>query len=70
MGRRTLIGTSCGAAVRDPADVAQLVEHFTRNEGVPGSSPGVGFRFQADSMALHGLSPGDMASPYGKSSAP
>ena len=28
---------------RDPADVAQLVEHFTRNEGVPGSSPGVGF---------------------------
>jgi hypothetical protein len=25
-----------------PADVAQLVEHFTRNEGVPGSSPGVG----------------------------
>jgi hypothetical protein len=27
-----------------PADVAQLVEHFTRNEGVPGSSPGVGFR--------------------------
>ena len=27
------------------ADVAQLVEHFTRNEGVPGSSPGVGFRW-------------------------
>src|SRR5216684_3109275 len=27
-----------------PADVAQLVEHFTRNEGVPGSSPGVGFQ--------------------------
>jgi hypothetical protein len=26
----------------DFADVAQLVEHFTRNEGVPGSSPGVG----------------------------
>jgi uncharacterized cupin superfamily protein len=26
------------------ADVAQLVEHFTRNEGVPGSSPGVGFQ--------------------------
>ena len=26
------------------ADVAQLVEHFTRNEGVPGSSPGVGLR--------------------------
>ena len=29
------------------ADVAQLVEHFTRNEGVPGSSPGVGFSNQA-----------------------
>src|SRR5207248_4822776 len=29
-----------------PADVAQLVEHFTRNEGVPGSSPGVGFAGQ------------------------
>ena len=26
------------------ADVAQLVEHFTRNEGVPGSNPGVGSR--------------------------
>jgi predicted RNase H-like HicB family nuclease len=25
-----------------PAGVAQLVEHFIRNEGVPGSSPGVG----------------------------
>src|SRR4051794_26227117 len=25
-----------------PADVAQLVEHFTRNEGVSGSSPLVG----------------------------
>ena len=31
-----------GATLRHPADVAQLVEHFTRNEGVPGSSPGVG----------------------------
>jgi hypothetical protein len=28
---------------RSFADVAQLVEHFTRNEGVPGSNPGVGF---------------------------
>ena len=27
----------------EPADVAQLVEHFTRNEGVRGSSPRVGF---------------------------
>jgi hypothetical protein len=26
-----------------PADVAQLAEHFTRNEGVGGSSPPVGF---------------------------
>ena len=31
------------------ADVAQLVEHFTRNEGVPGSSPGVGFNLRAGS---------------------
>src|SRR5215207_9526706 len=30
------------ARLRPRADVAQLVEHFTRNEGVPGSSPGVG----------------------------
>jgi hypothetical protein len=30
------------------ADVAQLVEHFTRNEGVPGSSPGVGSPVQAE----------------------
>ena len=27
-----------------PADVAQLVEHFTRNEGVRGSNPRVGLR--------------------------
>ena len=32
-----------GATLIDPADVAQLVEHFTRNEGVRGSSPRVGF---------------------------
>src|ERR1700692_4379576 len=32
-----------------PADVAQLVEHFTRNEGVRGSSPRVG------SPRLHGF---------------
>ena len=41
-----------GAAILErgfpsPADVAQLVEHFTRNEGVLGSSPSVGFSFQA-----------------------
>jgi hypothetical protein len=38
-----------------PADVAQLVEHFTRNEGVPGSSPGVG------SLALQELWPQSLA---------
>ena len=31
-----------GAALLGLADVAQLVEHFTRNEGVPGWSPGIG----------------------------
>ena len=36
------------------ADVAQLVEHFTRNEGVPGSSPGVGLKGGADSFGLQG----------------
>ena len=38
-----------GQPVTSPrsADVAQLVEHFTRNEGVPGSNPGVGFPFQS-----------------------
>src|SRR6202050_5334368 len=39
----------CGQCWQKPhcrainADVAQLVEHFTRNEGVRGSSPRVGF---------------------------
>ena len=37
LGRRRIREVSASA------DVAQLVEHFTRNEGVPGSSPGVGF---------------------------
>ena len=32
-----------GAILSRLADVAQLVEHFTRNEGVRGSSPRVGF---------------------------
>jgi hypothetical protein len=36
-------GVSAGARLASPADVAQLVEHFTRNEGVRGSSPRVGF---------------------------
>ena len=31
------------ASVGSPADVAQLVEHFTRKEGVRGSNPRVGF---------------------------
>src|SRR4051812_9768052 len=35
-------GTREVAICRAFADVAQLAEHFTRNEGVPGSSPGVG----------------------------
>jgi hypothetical protein len=35
-------GSKTWARLIRPADVAQLVEHFTRNEGVPGSSPGVG----------------------------
>ena len=35
-----------------PADVAQLVEHFTRNEGVRGSNPRVGsFDFRGTSYA-------------------
>src|SRR3954447_834138 len=33
------------------AGVAQLVEHFIRNEGVPGSSPGVGSQMR---FLLHG----------------
>jgi hypothetical protein len=33
---------------REYADVAQLVEHFTRNEGVRGSSPRVGLALQSD----------------------
>ena len=37
------IARRCGNKVR-PADVAQLVEHFTRNEGVRGSNPRVGFQ--------------------------
>ena len=37
--------SAAGPRLNGHADVAQLVEHFTRNEGVPGSSPGVGSRF-------------------------
>ena len=36
--------SAAGPRLNGHADVAQLVEHFTRNEGVPGSSPGVGLR--------------------------
>ena len=42
-GRRRALG---GATLARPADVAQLVEHFTRNEGVAGSSPAVGFALE------------------------
>ena len=34
-----------GAILFVAADVAQLVEHFTRNEGVRGSNPRVGFLY-------------------------
>jgi hypothetical protein len=37
---------------RSFADVAQLVEHFTRNEGVPGSNPGVGSEKGAGNSAF------------------
>jgi len=44
------------------ADVAQLVEHFTRNEGVPGSIPGVGFVYRnARVGAVFGLRDGWVA---------
>src|SRR5207253_8038942 len=35
-----------------PADVAQLVEHFTRNEGVRGSNPRVGSRLETATVRL------------------
>ena len=40
--RRVAAGRAGGASINTRADVAQLVEHFTRNEGVRGSSPRVG----------------------------
>ena len=43
---------------RRRADVAQLVEHFTRNEGVPGSSPGVGFPAARAGPAVLGIQAG------------
>ena len=39
---RASSGREGGATLFALADVAQLVEHFTRNEGVPDSSTGVG----------------------------
>jgi hypothetical protein len=36
-------GAKARLSYERPADVAQLVEHFTRNEGVRGSNPRVGF---------------------------
>ncbi len=41
-----------GASIREPADVAQLVEHFTRNEGVSGSNPLVGFEKEPATAGL------------------
>ena len=41
---------------RGRADVAQLVEHFTRNEGVRGSSPRVGFQDSGGSARANRLS--------------
>jgi hypothetical protein len=38
------------------AGVAQLVEHFIRNEGVPGSSPGVGL-VEAEQLFMNDLTP-------------
>jgi ATP-dependent DNA helicase RecQ len=40
--KRAAAGGGRVASIRGRADVAQLVEHFTRNEGVRGSSPRVG----------------------------
>jgi hypothetical protein len=40
------------------ADVAQLVEHFTRNEGVPGSIPGVGFQKDVQISRFWDVTPG------------
>jgi hypothetical protein len=40
-----------GDSIHARADVAQLVEHFTRNEGVRGSSPRVGFLVFAAGLA-------------------
>src|SRR4051812_5997562 len=53
-----------GCDLQGIADVAQLVEHFTRNEGVPGSSPGVGSKQKAPQM------PGSEASADGLISPP
>src|SRR4051794_34220220 len=44
-----------------PADVAQLVEHITRNDGVRGSNPRVGFRPQRLNSLLIALRRGDPA---------
>ena len=41
--RRQRIGLAPALHSDGRADVAQLVEHFTRNEGVRGSNPRVGF---------------------------
>src|ERR1700751_5780992 len=48
------LGAKAGSNHKFPAnaDVAQLVEHFTRNEGVRGSSPRVGFPGVPETPAL------------------
>jgi hypothetical protein len=50
------------------ADVAQLVEHFTRNEGVAGSSPAVGFARYA--RALRGSVPRSLSTTAWSSRSP
>ena len=49
------------ARLRVPADVAQLVEHITRNDGVRGSSPRVGFPGFSPAVTLGYLAAGPIA---------
>ena len=53
--RRVAAKLKCRPANRTFADVAQLVEHFTRNEGVRGSSPRVGSGFSEGCWILRTL---------------
>jgi hypothetical protein len=47
----SLLSVTSRHVAADPARVAD----FTRNEGVPGSSPGVGFNLRAGFQRLHRL---------------